>query len=67
MLGNIQAHQFVLLGNIQAHQFVLRVRPQADGVLDQLEHDGDDNSHIQCHGEHAQGLYTQQAKAAAIK
>ena len=56
-----------MLGNIQAHQFVLRVGTQADGVLDQLEHDGDDNSHIQRHGEHAQGLYTQQAKAAAIK
>ena len=56
-----------VLGDIQAGDLVLRCDPQADGVLQDGEDDGDDHSHIEDHGSNAQTLDAKEVEDTAVK
>ena len=58
-ISSIRGEQ-AMLGNIQTDQFVFGISTQADGVLDELEHDGDDHCHISSHRNYAQELDAKQ-------
>ena len=56
-----------MLGDIQTGDFFLRRDPQADGVLQDGEDDGDDHSHIEDYGSNAQALDAKEVEATAVK
>ena len=56
-----------VLGDIQTGDFFLRRDPQADGVLQDGEDDGDDHSHIEDYGSNAQALDAKEVEATAVE
>ena len=56
-----------VLGDIQTGDLFLRRDPQADGVLQDGEDDGDDHSHIEDYGSNAQALDAKEVEATAVK
>ena len=56
-----------MLAAVQAHDLVRRVRPQAHGLLNQQEDDGDDHAGP-CRGrQHAQGLHAEELESPAVE
>lgn len=56
-----------VLGDHQTGDLFLRCDPQADGVLQDGEDDGDDHSHIEDYGSNAQTLDAKEMEATAVK
>ena len=56
-----------MLRHIQTGDFFFCTDAKADGLLDNEEHDCDDNCHISCNAQYAKGLNTQEVEAAAVE
>ena len=56
-----------MLSHIQTGDFFFCTNAQADGLLDNEEHDCDDDCHIGCNAQYAKGLNTQEVEATAVK